>query len=83
MMVNLMPDDIPNVDDMIDVAAYYTSFAPYEDPRDAFRYTRASDLLDAAAAHDLQVALTLPVVAHPDATALTTCSARSKAPTRR
>ena len=23
--------------DMIDVAAYYTSFAPYEDPRDAFR----------------------------------------------
>ena len=60
-MVNLTPESLAEVAELIDVALYYTTFAPFDEDLDAFRFdTRALPMLEAA---DLDRLLRGPVSA--------------------
>jgi len=65
MMINLQPSDIPAVKDLIDIAMYYTSFAPFTNPTNHLRVERAVEMIDAAKANEIKVIVNLGLTAHP------------------
>ncbi len=65
LMINLQPEDLPQVKDFIDIAMYYTVFTPFEEAVHPLRVKRAVGMVDAAKAHDLKTIIHLGDIAHP------------------
>src|SRR3989344_957639 len=65
LLINLNPEDLPTVKDYIDVAMYYTTFAPFTNPTDPLRVKRAVEMIDAAKANGIKVIVALGDTAHP------------------
>lgn len=65
MMINLHPADLPQVKDVIDVAMYYTTFAPFTNPANPLRVKRAVEMIDAAKANGIKVIINIGDIAHP------------------
>ena len=65
LMINLDPSDLPAVKDFIDVAMYYTTFAPFKNATDPLRVKRAVEMINAAKANGLKVIINIGDITHP------------------